>query len=64
MSAANASGVKRRCLSCAGAFFDLGRTPIVCPKCGADFKVVELPRSRPPTNAWRFGASGNPPVVK
>jgi hypothetical protein len=44
MSATNAAGVKRKCLSCAAAFFDLGRTPITCPKCAAEFKVVELPR--------------------
>jgi len=40
-------GVKRRCLSCAAAFFDLNRTPIVCPKCGAVFQVVEFAHSRP-----------------
>jgi uncharacterized protein (TIGR02300 family) len=39
-------GVKRRCLTCAAAFFDLNRTPIVCPKCGALFQVVELAHSR------------------
>ncbi len=53
MPATNDLGVKRRCLSCAAAFFDLGRTPILCPKCGVDFKVVELPRRYPlsPTGA-------------
>lgn len=40
-------GTKRRCLSCAAPFFDLGRTPIVCPKCGADYQIVEYARSRP-----------------
>jgi uncharacterized protein (TIGR02300 family) len=40
-------GVKRRCLSCAAPFFDLNRTPIACPKCGALFQVVELAHSRP-----------------
>jgi len=44
MTAANALGVRRRCLSCHAAFYDLGRTPIVCPKCDVEFKVVELPR--------------------
>ncbi|MGA3064494.1 MAG: TIGR02300 family protein [Methylocystis sp.] len=39
-------GVKRRCLSCAAPFFDLNRTPIVCPKCGALFQIVELAHSR------------------
>jgi uncharacterized protein (TIGR02300 family) len=40
-------GVKRRCLTCTAAFFDLNRTPIACPKCGAAFKVVEIAHSRP-----------------
>jgi uncharacterized protein (TIGR02300 family) len=38
-------GEKRRCLSCNTPFFDLQRTPIVCPKCAAVFQVVELFRS-------------------
>ena len=33
-------GTKRECSSCAARFYDLGKTPIVCPKCGA---VFELP---------------------
>lgn len=40
-------GTKRRCLSCAAPFFDLDRTPIVCPKCGAAFQIIEYARSRP-----------------
>jgi uncharacterized protein (TIGR02300 family) len=39
-------GVKRRCLSCAAPFFDLNRTPINCPKCGALYQIVELAHSR------------------
>ncbi len=38
-------GVKRRCLSCSAPFFDLNRTPIVCPKCAAVFQVIEVVRS-------------------
>ncbi|MGJ0452741.1 MAG: TIGR02300 family protein [Methylocystis sp.] len=38
-------GVKRRCLTCATAFYDLNRLPIVCPKCAAAFQVVEVLRS-------------------
>ncbi len=46
-------GEKRRCLSCCTPFFDLNRTPIVCPKCAAVFQVVQIVRSsntriRPP----------------
>jgi uncharacterized protein (TIGR02300 family) len=39
-------GTKRRCLTCAAPFFDLNRTPIVCPKCNTVFQVVEFARSR------------------
>ena len=38
-------GAKRRCLTCSAAFFDLNRSPILCPKCGAAFQIVELPRN-------------------
>ena len=54
MSKTPALGVKRKCLSCDAAFFDLGRTPILCPKCGADFKVVELPHKY---TASKFGVT-------
>lgn len=39
-------GIKRRCLSCGGAFYDLDRTPILCPKCDAEFKPEPLLKSR------------------
>ena len=35
-------GTKRWCLSCGAAFYDLDRDPIVCPKCGIDFKPPAL----------------------
>lgn len=38
-------GEKRRCLDCSTLFFDLNRTPIVCPKCKTAFTVVEVVRS-------------------
>ncbi len=34
-----ARGTKRICQSCAGKFYDLNRDPIVCPLCGATFKL-------------------------
>jgi hypothetical protein len=40
-------GEKRQCLNCAAKFFDLGKASIACPKCGAAFVPVELPRSPP-----------------
>lgn len=38
-------GTKRTCQSCSARFYDLARTPIVCPKCGADY--VEIVRAEP-----------------
>jgi len=54
MPASKALGVRRRCLICAAAFYDLGRTPIVCPKCGTEFNVVEYPRRAGPLR--KYGA--------
>jgi hypothetical protein len=47
MNAKAKLGVKRRCLTCAAAFLDLNKDPIVCPRCAAVFQVVEYPRSPP-----------------
>jgi uncharacterized protein (TIGR02300 family) len=33
-------GTKRLCGSCAAKFYDLGKDPIVCPKCGTVFEIV------------------------
>jgi uncharacterized protein (TIGR02300 family) len=46
-------GEKHRCLACNTAFFDLNRTPIVCPKCDEIFQVVE-PAHSPPRRAGGF----------
>jgi uncharacterized protein (TIGR02300 family) len=41
-------GTKRLCAGCGAKFYDLGKTPIVCPKCGTTFEVTVMPsRSRP-----------------
>ncbi len=39
-------GVKRVCQSCAAKFYDLNRSPIICPKCGARFDPEALLKSR------------------
>ena len=45
-------GVKRTCQSCGARFYDLQRTPILCPKCGSNVEpeVTFKPRrhSSPP----------------
>ena len=54
-------GVKRLCQSCATKFYDLGRSPIACPQCGARFDPEALLKSRRsrPTVAAK---SAKPPV--
>jgi len=39
-------GIKRLCQSCSARFYDMCRTPIICPKCGETFEVQSLSRSR------------------
>ena len=38
-------GEKRTCVSCGTRFFDLGKDPAVCPKCGTE-QPAEQPRPR------------------
>jgi len=38
-------GTKRVCVACATRFYDLGKTPAVCPKCGTE-QPAEVPRPR------------------
>jgi uncharacterized protein (TIGR02300 family) len=50
-------GTKRLCGSCAAKFYDLGKTPITCPKCHTVMELAALtPRSRPDTAASRAPA--------
>ncbi|MGE0660792.1 MAG: TIGR02300 family protein [Reyranellaceae bacterium] len=50
-------GVKRTCQSCAVRFYDLKRTPIVCPKCGHKHDVEDFVKTR----RTRGGAAKAPP---
>jgi hypothetical protein len=40
-------GTKRECSKCAAKFYDLGATPVVCPKCKTTQKLSEKPKSPP-----------------
>jgi uncharacterized protein (TIGR02300 family) len=41
-------GIKRQCTHCGAKFFDLMKSPIVCPKCGTVYEVASMPaRSSP-----------------
>ncbi len=39
-------GLKRVCQSCSAKFYDLQRSPIICPSCGATFDPDALLKSR------------------
>ena len=39
-------GKKRACLACGMRFYDFGRSPIVCPGCGAEFDPENIIKSR------------------
>ena len=39
-------GAKQICPTCSSKFYDLGRRPAHCPKCGADFDPEEALRNR------------------
>jgi uncharacterized protein (TIGR02300 family) len=38
-------GTKRVCVSCGARFYDLTKTPAVCPKCSTE-QPLEQPRAR------------------
>jgi uncharacterized protein (TIGR02300 family) len=38
-------GNKHQCQQCGTKFFDLNKTPVVCPKCGTIFHAVALSRA-------------------
>ncbi len=39
-------GAKRVCHSCGAAFYDMQRTPIVCPKCATEYDPEAILKSR------------------
>ena len=39
-------GIKRLCAGCGAKYYDLSRTPILCPKCGVEFDPDAVLRSR------------------
>lgn len=43
-------GLKRICVACGAKFYDLMRSPVVCPKCGTE-QPAEQPRFRRPGGA-------------
>jgi uncharacterized protein (TIGR02300 family) len=43
-------GLKRTCVACGAKFYDLTKSPAVCPKCGTE-QPPEQPRNRRPSGA-------------
>ncbi|MCJ7598518.1 MAG: TIGR02300 family protein [Methyloceanibacter sp.] len=41
-----AKGTKRVCASCGARFYDLSRTPIICPACQAVYQITPPPSRR------------------
>ena len=41
-------GTKRVCVACGARFYDLQKSPAICPKCGTE-QPVEQPRPRRPS---------------
>ena len=41
-------GVKRICGSCGAKFYDLGKTPIICPKCATPYEEIASPKPSAP----------------
>jgi uncharacterized protein (TIGR02300 family) len=48
-------GTKRICLSCGAKFYDLLRSPILCPACGSEFDPEAAGRARRQRPAIRAG---------
>ena len=53
-------GTKRQCQSCSARFYDLGREPITCPKCGTVFVVEVVTRTRRPRPDANGAAKAKP----
>jgi uncharacterized protein (TIGR02300 family) len=50
--------MKRLCAGCGAKFYDLGKTPIICPKCGTTYEIpVMTARTRPDAAAVRAAAA-------
>lgn len=39
-------GVKRTCNSCGARFYDLRKSPMVCPKCGSTYEIHTTTRGK------------------
>ena len=58
-------GFKRQCMSCGAKFYDLNRSPAVCPKCGTVYQAAAASSTRvaPPVLAARAPDEEEPEAV-
>jgi uncharacterized protein (TIGR02300 family) len=56
-------GTKRLCGNCSAKFYDLSKTPIVCPKCSTVLELVTNTRSRPEAAPARAAAVADEEAV-
>jgi uncharacterized protein (TIGR02300 family) len=65
-AARSARGNKHVCQACDTRFYDLLRSPIACPSCGAVFtpRVVEVKPAVVPRSRWRKDFAPPRPVVE
>ena len=54
-------GRKRRCASCGIKFYDLTKTPAICPACGTEFDPEVLLKSRRGRAAAKVDEAKTPP---
>jgi len=53
-------GLKRTCVSCGARFYDLTRSPAICPKCGTE-QPIDQPRIRRPVEQTPVPSAANQP---
>ena len=54
-------GSKRQCGQCGASYYDLNRTPVICPKCHAEY--VAPPQRLPTRSSGRAAARAPVPVL-
>jgi uncharacterized protein (TIGR02300 family) len=53
-------GTKRLCAGCGAKYYDLGKSPITCPKCGTVFEVAPVVTRPRPDQAARAAVRPEP----
>ena len=56
-------GMKRTCQSCDERFYDLEKTPVLCPHCGAKFVIASSPAALAAFQAEEKAARAKPKKV-